>query len=279
MTHHSLRRRAALPLLLALALVAPACGSDAASDGAAPSGDETTTIAAEPADFDAEAYCDAELAIEQAGPDIDFDTATPEEMTAGLKAWAGGDLSDRFDAILADLPPELDDAAATFGAAIDELAESGDPSVFDAPEVVEAEATAHAFDREHCGWQQADAVATDYAFSGIEESYEPGPLSIDLTNAGDEVHELLVLKVKDGVEETAEELIQLSEEEAFAKVDFAGAIDPIAPGDDDYVVIDLEPGRYVVSCFLPEGAVDMDHLDAEGMPHALSGMVAELTVA
>ena len=43
--------------------------------------------------------------------------------------------------------------------------------------------------------------------------------------------------------------------------------------------LDLEPGRYVVSCFLPKGATDMDHLDADGLPHALSGMFAEFTVA
>ena len=204
---------------------------------------------------------------------------TPEEMTAGLKAFAAEDLEPLFDDVAAAAPEELADEVEAYGAIIDELAETGDPSVFERPELAEAETATHAFDLENCDWSTADVVATDFAFSGLEEAYGSGPLSIDLSNEGDEVHELLVLKVKDGVEESAEELVQLSEDEAFEKVDFIGNIDPVAPGEGDYVVVDLEPGRYVVSCFLPEGATDMEHLDADGMPHALSGMVAEFTVA
>lgn len=278
MPHPHLRRRAAGPLLLAFALAAASCSSDA-SDGASPSDGTTTTAALTSAGDDTAAYCEGSLAIEQAQPDIDFESATPEEISTGLQAFASDDLLPLLDDIAASAPDELEDEVQTYRAAIEELAEAGDPSVFEDPDLEAAEQTSHAFDLEHCGWSTAEVVATDFAFGGLEESYAPGPLSIDLSNEGDEVHELLVVKVKDGVEETAEELVQLSQEEAFEKVDFVGNIDPLAPGDEDYVVVDLEPGRYVVTCFLPEGAVDMEHLDAEGMPHALSGMVAELTVA
>lgn len=279
MTHPPRTRRALLPVLFAIAVASPACGSSDSSNGASPPNTTTTTASTDPAGFDAGSYCDASLAIEQAQPDIDFETATPEEMSAGLKAWATGELRPLFEEVAATAPAELDAAVETYEGVIDQLAETGDPSVFESPDLLAAESTTHAFDLTACGWSTADVAATDYAFSGLEETYEPGPLSIDLTNEGDEVHELLVLKVKPGVEETAEELVQLSEDEAFEKVDWVGNIDPIEPGDGDYVIIDLEPGRYVVSCFLPEGATDMEHLDADGMPHALSGMVTEITVS
>ena len=279
MTHPPFNRRRLLALLVAVALSAPACGSSDSGGGASTPEPTTTDATAVPAGFDASAYCSATLAIEQAQPDIDFESATPEGIAAGLQAWAIEDLQPQFDAIEAAAPAELDAAVETYGAAIAELAETGDPSVFEMPELADAEATTHAFDLANCGWSTADVVASEFAFTGLEETYEPGPLSIDLTNEGDEVHELLVLKVKDGVDESAEDLVRLSEDEAFEKVEWVGNIDPVAPGDGDYVVVDLESGRYVVSCFLPEGATDMEHLDADGEPHALSGMVAEITVS
>ena len=215
MTHPPFTRRRLLPLLVATALAASACGSSDSSDGASTPEPTDTEADAEAAGFDAAAYCSATLAIEQAQPDIDFESATPEETADGLRAWATDDLQPLFDDLEAVAPAELDAAVETYGAVIAELAESGDPSVFETPELAKAEATAHAFDLANCDWSTSDVVATDFAFSGLEETYEPGPLSIDLTNGGEEVHELLVLKVKDGVDASAEELVQLSEEEAF----------------------------------------------------------------
>ena len=104
MTHPLLSRRTLLPVLLAIALAAPACGSSDSRDGAARPKTTTTGGTAEPAGFDAAAYCDASLAIEQAQPDIDFETATPEEMTAGLKAFAAEDLEPLFDDVAAAAP-------------------------------------------------------------------------------------------------------------------------------------------------------------------------------
>lgn len=279
MTSRHIHRRSLLTLLLAITLAAPACGSSDSSDGAVPADTTATGAATDPAGFDAPAYCDAALAIELAQPDIDFEQATPDEIAAGLKAWAADDLRPLYEDLKAVAPAELDDAVTTYGTVIEELVKTGDPSLFDSPELSEAGASAHAYDRKTCDWSSADVVATDFAFAGLKETYAPGPLSIDLANEGDEVHELIVLKVKEGVDESAEELVQLSEDEAFEKVDFTGNIDPVAPGDGGYIVVDLEPGRYVVSCFLPEGATGMEHLDADGMPHALSGMFAEFTVA
>ena len=67
---------------------------------------------------------------------------------------------------------------------------------------------------------------------------------------------------------------------APALVETVGSMDPLAPGDSDYLVVDLQPGRYIATCFLPKGATSMDTMQsAEGEPHAALGMVQEFTVA
>lgn len=241
MAHRPPTRRTLAPCLIAFVLAGTACGSsDRGTQAASP----------EPAAFDAAAYCKASLAIEQSAPDIDYQTATPEEMAVGIKAWASGDLQPLFDEVAAAAPSELDEAVEAYRAAIQELAETGDPEVFEQQGLQQAEETTHAFDLEHCGWSTAEVVAEDFAFRGLEAAYGTGPISIDLTNEGEEVHELLVLKAGDGTDETVEELMELAEDELFAKVEWVGGIDPVAPGDRDYVIVDLEPGRYVVTCFL-----------------------------
>ena len=91
---------------------------------------------------------------------------------------------------------------------------------------------------------------------------------------------MVVLRVKDGVDQSASEILALPEEEASALVETVGSMDPLAPGDSDYLVVDLQPGRYIATCFLPKGATSMDTMQsAEGEPHAALGMVQEFTVA
>jgi len=268
--------------LIVTALAASACGS-ASSDGAAAPEATTTAVQPMPASDEAgdtDAYCDASLAIELVQPDIDFETATPEEMTEGLMAFASDDLLPLLDKVESVAPSELGDEVETYRAAIGQLGETGDPSVFDDQALLAAEQTAHAYDLEHCGWSTADVVTTDYAFGGLAAAYEAGPTSIDLTNEGDEVHEMAVLMVKAGVGDSTDDIIHLSQEEAFEKVDFVGSVDPVAPGDAAYAVLDLEPGRYIVSCFLAEGTTSMEALEtAEGQPHAMLGMFQEITVS
>jgi hypothetical protein len=46
------------------------------------------------------------------------------------------------------------------------------------------------------------------------------------------------------------------------------------PGEEDFLVADLEPGDYIVLCTVPVGPTSTD-----GPPHAMQGMVAELTIA
>jgi hypothetical protein len=57
------------------------------------------------------------------------------------------------------------------------------------------------------------------------------------------------------------------------------------PGQTSYSALDLEPGNYVVVCFLPKGSTQdaWDEMMAggpepDGQPHAMLGMTAEFEV-
>jgi hypothetical protein len=118
-----------------------------------------------------------------------------------------------------------------------------------------------------------------------------------LTNASDvEIHELVAVRLAEDEERSADELVQLPEEELGAL--FAGppTMVLIAPpsgaphipavGDGSLT----EPGRYLLLCSIPTGADPDEYMAAAqasqggppdvegGPPHFTRGMYAELTV-
>ena len=134
-------------------------------------------------------------------------------------------------------------------------------------------------------------TAVDYGFEGLPETV-PAGTKISLVNEGNEPHEFVAMRIPDEETRPVEELVQLPEEELGAVF---GAGEPAtvilaATGQTDIpgaVVGDgtlTEPGRYAIVCFLPVGSDD-SILESEGpppagdaAPHAMHGMVAEVTV-
>jgi hypothetical protein len=271
------RRSAATTLVIAaLAASVAACSSssDTATAPAAAGGATATSTQAKPT-----AYCDAALEVETVGePDIDFETATPEEMTAAMKSFATEKVLPLAKDALAAAPEEITADVATLVTAIEATARSGDVSVFEDAKVVEAEGVVHAFDLANCGWATVDVTTVDYEFEDLPASIGAGPTSFEISNEGTDVHEIVLMRKNDGVTLTAEELLALPEEEAMSKATFIGVGGPTVPGSTDYVVADLEAGNYVALCFLPVGMKAMDGPPPEGPPHFMEGMVAELTV-
>ena len=262
-------------------LVLASCGGDDDEEAATPTtavsgtgGTAGTTTAPGPDGTDVAAYCEAVLAIETThDPDIDFESASPEGIAAVLRPYAQA-LSELVDDAVAVAPDEIAADAAVAAGAIDEVAATGDPSVLDDPAFEAANARIHAFDRGNCGWNVEEVAATEYAFDGLPDELPAGPTSFELANDGAELHELVLVRINDGVTQTAEELLALPEEEALALVTMVPGPAFAAPGDDDYVVADLEPGNYAAVCFVPVGATG-DGPPPDGPPHALEGMVAE----
>jgi hypothetical protein len=287
--------RALGALLLALLLLAAACGGDDGDDEETGSGSETTETTetseasdgddsgdsgddnGEGASADIETYCDRVFEIETLGePDVDFE-ADPAEVAEQLKAFAAENMVPLAEAIDEVAPDEIREEIDVQVAAVQDLAETGDPEAFENdPEVQEAQEVTHAFDVENCGWTPIEVTAIDYGFEGLDDT-EAGPASFEFTNDSDkEFHELALARKNDGVTETAEELLALPEEEAMEKVTIVGGTFA-EPGDSGYLVADLEAGDYVAVCFIPVGATP-ENEEGSGPPHFTQGMVTEFTV-
>lgn len=138
----------------------------------------------------------------------------------------------------------------------------------------------------------------DYGFEGLPESVPAGTtLQVENTSS-EEFHELVAFKLPEGETRTAEELVQLPEEELGAL--FAGppaAVLLAGPNGAEQIAAVgdgtlTEPGDYVLFCSIPTGAdaeamqeaaesgseepppVDPD----AGPPHFVHGMYADLVV-
>ena len=240
-----------------------------------PAASTTTTLAPTGGEF--AAYCDAALAIETV-PEMELDPDLPEdEANAAAADWVTTELQPLVEAVVAEAPPEIEDDLLTQAAAVDQAAATGDFSSFGGPEVDAAEVRTHAFDVESCGWQVQDVNATEYSFGDIPPTVGAGPTSFELINDGAELHEMVLARKNPGVTETVEELAALPDEEAQAKVTTVGSV-YTDPDTQDYVVVDLEAGDYVMLCFVPMGMTSEDDVPPDSAPHYTEGMLAEFTV-
>ena len=105
-----------------------------------------------------------------------------------------------------------------------------------------------------------------------------------LSNEGEEFHEAQVFRIHDDVDLSMEEILALPEGKAETMADRVGGAfaEPDAGGD---TTLTLEPGRYVMVCFLPEGytpeaaeEAEESGTEPEGAPHFTLGMASEFTV-
>jgi hypothetical protein len=267
----SRRHRRALTgaLVMVAAMGAVACGDDEAAGPGQAKAEFAT-------------YCDASFDIESyfaEEPAVDFETATPEQITAALTAYLQ-EAKPLVDAAVAAAPAELKHPLDVQVGAFNQALAGADPEeVFETPEVEAASDRLHAFDLENCGWGQVDVTARDYEFSGLPDELEAGRTSIELKNEGNELHEIVLLTRNPGVTETFDEILALPEEEGMTKVrpvSFAFA----APDDDEYAVFDLPAGEYVAVCFIPQGTISEETTPApDAKPHFALGMKEEFTVA
>ena len=89
-----------------------------------------------------------------------------------------------------------------------------------------------------------------------------------------ELHELVLLRRNDDVDESFEEILAKGEA-ALADVTPTGfAFVPPVDGARDLIVADLEPGAYLAICFLPQNSSS----SGDGPPHFVLGMQQEITV-
>ena len=155
---------------------------------------------------------------------------------------------------------------------------------------------------------EADAAVNlvEMAFQGLPTDATAGTHVWEVANAGAQLHEVVVLRLADGV--TIDRAIQIFGEppasaspvaspiadhtmaspvaspivdqtvaspaaEAMAGPPFAaiGGIAPVSPGGTNYAVLELAAGDHIAICFVPDAQT--------GAPHFAMGMIAGFTVS
>lgn len=219
------------------------------------------------------------MGVASAGPDVDFASADEDTMAAAMEAF-GEQLVPLLEALVASATDAVSDDVATIDAVLRAGMETGD-SPTSAPDFVAADAGMDAWMTDNCGFDVQTVTAVEYAFEDTPETLSAGINGFEFDNQGNEVHEMILFRINDDVDETVEELLALPEEEAMTKTRFIG-VAFAAPGGSDTTFLELEAGRYAMLCFVPVGTVDMSALEGEEMPegqrHFTQGMVAQFEV-
>ena len=191
-------------------------------------------------------------------------------------------LTPLLDAVDENAPEELAEPLGVMTGAARQVVETGDFASFESPEFAAAQGTVDPWMFEHCEFDQKEAVtASEYKFEGLPSELDAGTAAILLSNGGAEAHELAIMRKADGVTQSWEEILALPQEEAEALVVQVGGA--FAPNKDakGLAVVDLVPGDYVATCFVPAGtavASDGTITEGTGTPHFMHGMISEFTV-
>lgn len=247
----------AFALALTLSLLLGACGSD--EDGGTDQAAEQS-----PNESGNEEFCDSFV----------------DAQAAVIAASSGGDAGDvngLLDDVEASAPEEVSDTVETFVPEVRRAMEEEDQSVFESDEFQDADEELDRYIAENCGYKSAEVEAVDYEFEGIPSTIPVGNYTVDWTNAGKEVHELVLVRFLEE-DVSVDDLLEMSDKEAQNKLEFVAGFFG-EPGTEDVETLPLEAGRYAAVCFIPVGATDMEALEkAKGAPHIMEGMSAEFTV-
>ena len=114
-------------------------------------------------------------------------------------------------------------------------------------------------------------TASDYSFAA-PQSAEGGMVRVTLDNQGAETHQLELVRVKDGHEPNEiEDAVRRRDVVALnSMVTYHGGPNEVAPGSRRTVATQLDPGTYVLLCFVAS---------PDGTLHVLRGMIGQVEIA
>ena len=193
-----------------------------------------------------------------------------------------GTLLDQVDE---EAPEDLAESLSVMTGAARQVLDSGgeDFAAFETPEFAEAQGEVDPWMFENCDFDGTEeATATEYEFEGLPDEMDAGTTAILLTNEGEEAHELAIMRKKEGVTQSWDEILALPQEEGQALVDQVGGAFAPREGTKGLAVVELTEGEYVAACFVPTGtsmAADGAVTEGTGVPHFMGGMVHEFTVS
>jgi len=115
-------------------------------------------------------------------------------------------------------------------------------------------------------------TAMDYVFA-LPDTIPAGLTTLRLVNQGKELHHASLVRLKDGKTvadfQSGLQAAMQSHSPPPAWIAFTGGPNAITPGDTGVATQTLEPGNYVVVCWIPT---------ADGTPHIMKGMMHAMVV-
>jgi len=115
-------------------------------------------------------------------------------------------------------------------------------------------------------------------FTFVPDAAFTGQGTVEIDNVGNQVHEMIIMKLADGKTLTDAKKFLLAPPGSPAPagappLTSAGGIVGLGPHQKMFETLSLTPGKYVLACFFP------DTSKPGGIPHALEGMLKEITIS
>lgn len=268
-------RRKLLALALAGVVVLGACGSD---DDDSSAGTNTSKTTVQQAAGDTKAFCQQMVDIQQMSPPEPPEGASEADVAKSMNTWLDDEFIPAADKLEASAPAEAKDEVAKVVAFLKDKREKA----FDDPGFGAVEAPANEAAADLCDADTLSVQGVEYAFKGVDGDVDAGRTMISFENAGKEMHEMVLVRKKDGVTDSWDSLLQAEDD---SKVDFVAQAFDAPGGAKDTTMVDLTPGDYLMVCFVPVGTTP-DKVDAVesgqdqgGPPHFTQGMRQEFKVS
>ena len=166
-------------------------------------------------------------------------------------------------------PPELDSTFADVLAGLQKAIDTGDGSAIESIDLDPI----HEDGLERCAWTKVPVEMTSYHFAGIPETLAAGDYAFEASNGSPDPHVLLIVKKKEGVSASWDELLAGPEGQDQVET-VAAAFAPI--GASGSAITRLEPGEYLALCPISEGTTM--ETEGSGPPHFTLGMQQVITV-
>lgn len=211
----------------------------------------------------------------QSTPALQGDGPPPKSATPQIRANYDRLVAGPIARLQREAPEEIKDDVNSAVADFSRV-RNGDFSKVEAPAFEQKTGRIDAYFFDNCEGQKSEVEGLDFAFDGVEKTYETGPTRFKLDNTGKEVHVLVVVRRKPGVRESFDQILALPEERARAKVDEVGGTDDAEPGKQSYGSFNLTPGDYIAICPIPVGSTPGK--EGKGPPHFVRGMKTEFSV-
>jgi hypothetical protein len=262
--------------LLALATLTACSGTADPATAAAPPAPSVAASPTSPGSTQAvcSAWVDSDAAAARALMNADLGSGTEEEIQTIVK-----DYWSAQEPILASMEPAPDPIktdVATLLALARQGASTGDSATFSSPDVQTADRNIDQYVLRECGYGRISITATDQAYQGIPATIASGAVGIMLTNAGREAHQVLIVRIDDGVTEPFSSLLDLPPDLRMQLATALGSIE-VDPGGAGTLFLRLAPGRYGVGDFLSQGTAGLD-TSGSGEPNYALGLYGEFTV-